>query len=196
MADSYQSRIQEITRKLQTEQRVKDATTVMRTRHTNPTAIAQCEITLQESQKRIDYLTKEIEKLQIRQSHQQQQQRIQHQQQQQQQQQHQNQHQHQQQQHQHQKPNSFQSHDYASVSDSSMDPILTGEDDYKDRDLVSNSGVYLAGDFGPVPVIQPSYGSVTGSTVSLSSGTTMDSPHLDQALQELPKRPAYTNLGK
>ncbi|KAF9328976.1 Serine/threonine kinase, partial [Linnemannia elongata] len=182
MADSYQSRIQEITRKLQTEQRVKDATTVMRTRHTNPTAIAQCEITLQESQKRIDYLTKEIEKLQIRQSHQQQQQRIQHQQQQQQQQQ--------------QKPNSFQGHDYASVSDSSMDPILTGEDDYKDRDLVSNSGIYLAGDFGPVPVIQPSYSSVTGSTVSLGSGTTMDSPHMDQALLELPKRPAYTNLGK
>ncbi|KAF9935044.1 Serine/threonine kinase [Linnemannia zychae] len=178
MADSYQSRIQEITRKLQTEQRVKDATTVMRTRHTNPTAIAQCEITLQESQKRIDYLTKEIEKLQIRQSHQQQQQRIQQ--------------QHQQQQ---QKPSSIQSHDYASVSDSSMEPILTGEDDYKDRDLVSNTSVYLAGDFGPIPVMQPSYGSVAGSSVSLGSGTTMDSPHLDQALLELPKRPAYTNLG-
>ncbi|KAF9108200.1 Serine/threonine kinase [Mortierella sp. GBA35] len=190
MADSYQSRIQEITRKLQTEQRVKDATTVMRTRHTNPTAIAQCEITLQESQKRIDYLTMEIEKLQIRQSHQQQQQRIQHQQQQ-----HQQQQQQQQQHQQQQKPISHHSHDYAAISDSSMDPILTGEDDYKDRDLVSNTSLYLAGDFGPVPVIQPSYASVTGSSVSLGSGTSMDSPHLDNALLELPKRPAYTNLG-
>ncbi|KAF9937793.1 Serine/threonine kinase [Mortierella alpina] len=184
MSDNYQSRIQEITRKLQTEQRVKDATTVMRTRHTNPTAIAQCEITLQESQKRIDYLTKEIEKLQIRQSHQQQQQRIQ------------SQQQHQQQ-HQQPKPSSQHSHDYASVSDSSMDPILTGEDEYKDRDLVPNTGPYLAGDFGPVPVISPEYHqSVAGSNVSLGSGTTMDSPRLDQAVPELPKKPTYTNVGK
>ncbi|KAG0090897.1 Serine/threonine kinase [Podila epicladia] len=185
MSDNYQSRIQEITRKLQTEQRVKDATTVMRTRHTNPTAIAQCEITLQESQKRIDYLTKEIEKLQIRQSHQQQQQRLQSQNQNHQQQQHQH---HQQQQH---------SADYASVSDSSMDPILTGEDQYKDRDLVSTSNVHLAGDFGPVPVPLPDYQhqKVAGSSASLGSGS-MDSPSLDQAMLELPKKPAYTNLGK
>ncbi|KAF9560754.1 Serine/threonine kinase [Mortierella alpina] len=177
MSDNYQSRIQEITRKLQTEQRVKDATTVMRTRHTNPTAIAQCEITLQESQKRIDYLTKEIEKLQIRQSHQQQQQRIQS------------------QQHQPPKPSSQHSHDYASVSDSSMDPILAGEDEYKDRDLIPNTGPYLAGDFGPVPVINPEYHqSVAGSNVSLGSGTTMDSPRLDQAVPELPKKPTYTNV--
>ncbi|KAG0261804.1 Serine/threonine kinase [Mortierella polycephala] len=158
----------------------------MRTRHTNPTAIAQCEITLQESQKRIDYLTKEIEKLQIRQSHQQQQQRIQ--------QQHQHQHQHQNQHQQHQHHN-LHSHDYASVSDSSMDPILTGEDEYKDRDLVSDSGPYLAGDFGPVPAISPDYRqSVAGSSASLGSGTTMDSPQLEQAILELPKKPTYTNV--
>ncbi|KAF9964470.1 Serine/threonine kinase [Mortierella alpina] len=76
-----------------------------------------------------------------------------------------------------------------------MDPILTGEDKYKDRDLVPNTGPYLAGDFGPVPVISPEYHqSVTGSNVSLGSGTTMDSPRLDQAVPELPKKPTYTNV--
>ncbi|KAG0053495.1 Serine/threonine kinase [Gryganskiella cystojenkinii] len=199
MVDNYQSRIQEITRKLQTEQRVKDATTVLRTRHTNPTAIAQCEMTLQESQKRIDYLTKEIEKLQIRQSHQQQQQR-------------------QQQQQQQPKPPSSNSstsgynHQQSTygggpprggtpdfTSDSGMDPILTGEDEYKDRDLIPTSNVLLAGDFGPVPVQRPAVDNTlfAGSTVSLASGTTMDSSGMmDSTLLELPKKPAYTNLGK
>lgn len=78
-----------------------------------------------------------------------------------------------------------------------MDPILTGEDEYKDRDLVPNTGPYLAGDFGPVPVISPEYHqSVAGSSVSLGSGTTMDSPRLDQAVPELPKKSTYTNVGK
>jgi len=74
-----------------------------------------------------------------------------------------------------------------------MDPILTGEDEYRDRDLVSTSNIYLAGDFGPVPVQMPEF---TGSTVSLGSGTTMDSPQMDTTLLELPKKPVYTNLGK
>lgn len=78
-----------------------------------------------------------------------------------------------------------------------MDPILTGEDQYKDRDLVSTSNVHLAGDFGPVPVPMPDYQhqKVAGSSASLGSGS-MDSPRLDQAMLELPKKPAYTNLGK
>jgi classical protein kinase C len=135
---------------------------------------------LQESQKRIDYLTKEIEKLQIKQSQQQQQQRIQ-----------------QQQQQQHQKPVSHSiSLDTSTISDSSMDPILTGEDDYKDRDLFPNTAQYLAGDFGPVPITSPQYQNVAGSTLSLYSGTALNSPQMDSTPLELPKKPAYTNLGK
>lgn len=75
-----------------------------------------------------------------------------------------------------------------------MDPILTGEDDYKDRDLFPNTGQYLAGDFGPVPSANPQYQAVSGSITSSGS---LNSPQMESATPlELPKKPVYTNLGK